>query len=254
MSSTLARLLAVLCRSRVPLAGSSHYFFHLSVWHVPLALSGQNFSAMDGTLAFAPKLEAPLALPVLVSGAIGTLTISEQGAGKLHLTAGQMRLHDIEVHGQSVWRSRPTARVVKSGEVIEWTHPQTRFKSDDEFSCHWGIVVGTDGLKTLNPSIRSRFVFDHYLIGSYWDSVNGWHFPTEEVGGLSALFMNSCPTRRAVPSPNFTAWQSNYARCIQEHLSTLPHLLKSGATGWQGQGGIPHNWSGLVVYDWEDWG
>ena len=252
MSSTLARLLAVLCRSRVPLAGSSHYFFHLSVWHVPLALSGQNFSAMDGTLAFAPKLEAPLALPVLVSGAIGTLTISEQGAGKLHLTAGQMRLRSIEVHGQSVWSS-PTALVVKSGEAIEWTQ-NNRFKSDDEFSCHWGIVVGTDGLKTLNPSIRSRFVFDHYLIGSYWDSVNGWHFPTEEVGGLSALFMNSCPTRRAVPSPNFTAWQSNYARCMKEHLSTLPHLLKSGATGWQGQGGIPHNWSGLVVYDWEDWG
>ena len=84
--------------------------------------------------------------------------------------------------------------------------PANKLKTDDTdgrrmvatqskpLSCHWAIDIGPGGLVNLSATVRQRFAFEHYLIGSYWDEANGYHYPTEAVGGLSALFMKSCPT------------------------------------------------------------
>ena len=101
---------------------SSHYFFHLTLWHVPLAMSGQDYSAVTGALSFAPTLTTlPLSLPVLVSGAFGRLTLSEGGAGELLLSGGRLHLRSISVRGRAVWGSAAAVtRVLQPGESLHW--------------------------------------------------------------------------------------------------------------------------------------
>lgn len=48
---------------------SSHYGTHLTIFHIPLALSGQVYSAVRGTLTFAPAIRLPTwSLPVMIPG------------------------------------------------------------------------------------------------------------------------------------------------------------------------------------------
>ena len=99
---------------------SSHYSFHLTIWHVPLALSGQDYSAVTGALSFAPTIPTPLSLPVLVSGAVGRLTLSAGGGGELLLSGGEFRLQRVAVVGREVWSSSTGVRALKPGERISW--------------------------------------------------------------------------------------------------------------------------------------
>jgi hypothetical protein len=98
---------------------SSHYFFHLSVWHVPLAVSGQDYSAVSGRLSFAPKLGLPLSLPVLVANGIGTLRLASDGGGSLQITAGSLRLRALAVDGEVRW-SAAEVRVLGVGQQVQW--------------------------------------------------------------------------------------------------------------------------------------
>jgi hypothetical protein len=105
---------------------SAHYFFHVSLWHVPLALSGQDYNAIDGSLAFAPRLDLPLSLPVTVSGAIGTLTLDSDGAGELAITAGELRVRSLQIDGQTLWEGDG---MLETGQALKWA--AMALKTDD---------------------------------------------------------------------------------------------------------------------------
>ena len=52
---------------------TSHYSFHLVLWHIPLALSGQMYFARNASLTFWPKFPIPFNLPFFTPKAIGTI-------------------------------------------------------------------------------------------------------------------------------------------------------------------------------------
>ena len=64
---------------------TSHYGYHMTAWHLPMALSGQAASLGGGggnrTLTFAPRQPCPFVLPVLLVGRLGTLSCSNGGDG-----------------------------------------------------------------------------------------------------------------------------------------------------------------------------
>ena len=141
-----------------------------------------------------------------------------------------------------------------------------RLKSDDDFTsddsaydCHWAIVLGENtssagsALDRLDPTVRDRFKFDHILLGEYWKHLPGnigFHFPGKAEGGLSGLMMNECPYSN-LSNASYTSWSTNYAVCMEQHISTLPQLFDGYGTGWDARGKIPQDWAGLVVWDFE---
>ena len=52
---------------------TSHYSFHLVLWHIPLALSGQKYFARNESLTFWPKFPIPFNLPFFTPKAVGTI-------------------------------------------------------------------------------------------------------------------------------------------------------------------------------------
>ena len=51
---------------------TSHYTFHMVLWHIPLALAGQEYSAPKGSLTFWPKYAMAYKLPFFTPQATGT--------------------------------------------------------------------------------------------------------------------------------------------------------------------------------------
>ena len=99
---------------------TSHYSFHLVLWHIPLALSGQRYDAVHKRLTFDPKLKVPYALPFFTPFASGTVE-----AKKLHkrvqykVTVTSGRLH---VKLLAVSRSKLPKKKVNllQGEYVCW--------------------------------------------------------------------------------------------------------------------------------------
>lgn len=56
---------------------TSHYTFHLVLWHLPLALSGQRYYAPNGSLTFVPKFETPYWLPFYTPFCMGNIEAKE---------------------------------------------------------------------------------------------------------------------------------------------------------------------------------
>ena len=59
---------------------TSHYTFHLVLWHLPLALSGQQYNAITGSLTFEPKYDVPYWLPFYTPVCMGNIEAKEQGS------------------------------------------------------------------------------------------------------------------------------------------------------------------------------
>ena len=56
---------------------TSHYGFHMVLWHTPLAVSGQRYFAPNRSLSFDPasSLQIPYALPILIPNALARLEV-----------------------------------------------------------------------------------------------------------------------------------------------------------------------------------
>ena len=54
---------------------TSHYGYHMTSWHIPLALSGQNVSLPSGELRFEPIAEPPYTLPFYFTGKLGSILL-----------------------------------------------------------------------------------------------------------------------------------------------------------------------------------
>ena len=76
---------------------NSHYARQLMLWAIPLALSGQTYSAVDGALAFDPKVPAPATLPFFTPAAAGTLDLAENGRATLTVLSGRLELKHLRV-------------------------------------------------------------------------------------------------------------------------------------------------------------
>lgn len=102
---------------------TSHYGFHMVLWHIPLALSGQIADLPHSRLAFNPKLPVPYALPIMLPGVLGTLSAaptSQPGGVQytVELTIGQLTLENLLV-GNSSCPTKPA--VLQPGQPVTWT-------------------------------------------------------------------------------------------------------------------------------------
>ena len=52
---------------------TSHYGFYMSSWHLVMGLSGQIANVTEKSLTFAPRLDPPYSLPVILPGVWGNL-------------------------------------------------------------------------------------------------------------------------------------------------------------------------------------
>jgi len=57
---------------------TSHYGFHMVLWHLPFAVSGQQYSALSKSLSFNPKgMKSPYTVPLLIPNIYGFLAVSD---------------------------------------------------------------------------------------------------------------------------------------------------------------------------------
>ena len=123
---------------------TSHYGFHMVLWHSPFAVSGQQYFAPDGMLSFVPRVQAPFVLPVLIPNAMGTLRADVVGADDrvegtlvqytLTMKVGALTLTSLIVNGCSADAESLTAA---QGQTITWksasdcTTRRTRGRKED---------------------------------------------------------------------------------------------------------------------------
>ncbi len=99
---------------------TSHYGMHMVAWHIPLALSGQQANLPNSSLVFAPRLQAPYSLPLLLPGVFGVLSSTTAGKYSVRLTVGELKLEHLAVDGHAapaaVW-------LVAGGPPLAWSVP-----------------------------------------------------------------------------------------------------------------------------------
>ena len=61
---------------------TSHYTLHLVLWHLPLALSGQQYNAPEGKITFDPKYSPPYWLPFYTPSCLGNIEAKETSMEK----------------------------------------------------------------------------------------------------------------------------------------------------------------------------
>lgn len=80
---------------------NSHYARQLIFWSIPLALSGQQYSAAEKRLVFAPATGAPPRLPWFTPQANGVLESLGQGKYRLTVLSGKLELKELRVAGSA---------------------------------------------------------------------------------------------------------------------------------------------------------
>ena len=110
---------------------TSHYAFHMVLWHIPFALSGQSFSAPNATLSFDPKLPCPYKVPFYTPFATGTLQCAfiqrknrETIKFEILSTSGDIFLQHLEVSGFQY----PTEVMLKQGKPVTWSSKHATVK------------------------------------------------------------------------------------------------------------------------------
>jgi hypothetical protein len=78
---------------------NSHYARQLILWSIPLALSGQQYSAPQQKLSFAPRLGAPARLPWFTPVANGVLERTAAGKYRLLTLSGRAELRELTIAG-----------------------------------------------------------------------------------------------------------------------------------------------------------
>eukprot|EP00035_Acanthoeca_spectabilis_P015534 m.310465 g.310465 ORF g.310465 m.310465 type:complete len:540 (-) comp16380_c0_seq1:162-1781(-) len=100
---------------------TSHYGFHMVSWHVPLALSGQlaDLSAKGNrSLTFAPAVDPPYSLPLMLPGVLGVLASAAEGEYRVSLTVGAVELDLLSVDGHPA--PGGAVSLVAGGPAVAW--------------------------------------------------------------------------------------------------------------------------------------
>jgi uncharacterized protein (DUF608 family) len=100
---------------------TSHYGFHMVLWHLPFAFSGQYTDLSTGILSFAPKLRAPFILPVLIPNTLGSISASRVSNGEtfytLSLIVGNLSLNQLAVNDVKY----PGSVKITAGQSVQWS-------------------------------------------------------------------------------------------------------------------------------------
>lgn len=99
---------------------TSHYSFHMVLWHIPLALSGQQYSAVEQKLTFEPKLQMPYALPFFTPFASGTIQgrkLNERIKYTVTVTSGRLKLKLLAISKSTFPKNRIS---LSQGEYVTW--------------------------------------------------------------------------------------------------------------------------------------
>lgn len=100
---------------------TSHYSFHLVLWHIPFALSGQRYDAVQQKLTFEPKLKVPYALPFFTPFASGIIKARQLNSGNVKytvtVTTGKLDVNLLAVSRSMLPRNRVS---LAGGEYISW--------------------------------------------------------------------------------------------------------------------------------------
>jgi hypothetical protein len=93
---------------------NSHYARHLIMWAIPLALSGQQFSATEKKLSFAPLAGAPPRLPWFVPGGSGCLERLAADRFQFRVLSGKLDVKELRIRDQ-IYRPH---EILKPGDSV----------------------------------------------------------------------------------------------------------------------------------------
>lgn len=99
---------------------TSHYSFHLVLWHIPLALSGQRYDAVRKQLTFEPKLSVPYALPFftpIASGIVKARMFNRRVKYTVIVTSGRLDVKVLAVSKSLLPRGRTK---LGQGGYVSW--------------------------------------------------------------------------------------------------------------------------------------
>jgi non-lysosomal glucosylceramidase len=100
---------------------TSHYGFHMVLWHLPFALSGQYTDLSKGILTFSPKLRSPFILPVLIPNTFGSISATpianDQSSYTLTLLIGNLTLTELSINNVQY----PGSVNLTAGQSIQWS-------------------------------------------------------------------------------------------------------------------------------------
>ena len=82
---------------------NSHYARQVILWSIPLALSGQHYSAPEGRLSFDPRVAAPTKLPFFTPRALGSIELMAKGNCRVTVDSGLLKIRELRV-GKSALR------------------------------------------------------------------------------------------------------------------------------------------------------
>ncbi|XP_031550637.1 uncharacterized protein LOC116288065 [Actinia tenebrosa] len=102
---------------------TSHYTFHMVLWHIPFALSGQQYSIIERSLVFNPRVKVPYALPFFLPYASGTIEAvyspnRRAVLFKVSVTHGYLILKSLVISG-TVWPGKVLK--LEKGEFVIWS-------------------------------------------------------------------------------------------------------------------------------------
>ena len=100
---------------------TSHYGFHMVLWHLPFAFSGQYTDLSKGVLTFAPKIRSPFILPVLIPNILGSISATPSSQGEtsytLSISVGTVAINTLAVDGVQY----PGSVSLSPGQSVSWT-------------------------------------------------------------------------------------------------------------------------------------
>lgn len=99
---------------------TSHYGFHMVLWHLPFAISRQYIDLSQGILSFSPNLRPPFTLPVLIPNILGSISatplLNDQSSYTFTLAVGHLSLNRLAINNVAY----PGSVSLIAGQSIQW--------------------------------------------------------------------------------------------------------------------------------------
>ncbi|CAF3641209.1 unnamed protein product [Rotaria socialis] len=99
---------------------TSHYGFHMVLWHLPFAITGQYTDLSRGILLFSPKLRPPFILPALIPNTLGSISatplLNGQSSYTFSLTIGSLSLNILAINNVK----HPGSVNLTAGQSVQW--------------------------------------------------------------------------------------------------------------------------------------
>lgn len=118
---------------------TSHYSFHMVLWHIPLAVSGQQYFAPNASLTFWPKFPIPFSLPFFTPRASGIIEgayvkgndreeedSEEEEMFTFTIKSGEITLKELSILGSRYGEGEIS---IKQGETVTWSRPKQDVKN-----------------------------------------------------------------------------------------------------------------------------